>query len=409
MGNPPPSQLRQHQSFNLPASSSGIHGQHRAQAPKRTTSHCTQLSTNVPQICISLEPGEQLDPGLKQDISQKVRELRAQKLNERGRSPGPSREHNQAAGHGPSKGPSKSHSSQGLVSQSNVAHKPYLLPSNQKEKPRDRPLSTPSQAAIQRHVSPDSKLKAPQAYPQSQGEVQRPQSGSISLSIPAINLVSPRVRASSHSPCRRIEVDIEEECQGGLQKGMRSAISQECLMLPSDLEVTAFDETDFLSQSFPAGQINLARARQRGNFFSPASGSGNFLPIPDNHVLSPPDGQRGFLGQNGRRGSTSDIGALTRAGLLSSSPTGPAPWLCLSPRTSPKTSPTGSPSSSSNTLSPPFSPDFPMNYMNYQSSTLMPNDLFMLNQAHSQSSTPCCSPSRSPFGSRNQIHISSAC
>uniref|UniRef100_A0AAQ4PXG9 non-specific serine/threonine protein kinase n=1 Tax=Gasterosteus aculeatus aculeatus TaxID=481459 RepID=A0AAQ4PXG9_GASAC len=61
----------------------------------------------IPNIRISLDPGETLDPGLKQEISQQVREFRAQNLSSRGQIPGPIHEHTQAPRKGPSKEPTK--------------------------------------------------------------------------------------------------------------------------------------------------------------------------------------------------------------------------------------------------------------------------------------------------------------
>lgn len=264
-GNSPRSQLRHHQSFNQPASSPGSHGQHRAQAPRRTPSHGAQLlSTHLPHIRISLDPGEPLDPGLKQEISQQVREFRAQKLSQRGRSPGPIQEH----GLGP-KGPSKSqkeHLSQGPVSQPIAVPIPYpVVANNQKEKPRERPLSAPSQAAIQGLMCPDQQLKALQPHPQSPGQVQRPQSGSNLVPIPAVKLVSGHCRGRSQSPCSRGDVDIERQYQGGQRKEMRPAVSHECLAVPSDWEVTAFDPTDPLSQSFPNHALHSTLCGQRSS------------------------------------------------------------------------------------------------------------------------------------------------
>ncbi|XP_031165779.1 TRAF2 and NCK interacting kinase a isoform X4 [Sander lucioperca] len=195
-GNPPRSQLRHHQSFNQPASSPGSRG---AQAPRRTPSHGAQLlHTHLPNIRISLDREEPLDPGLKQEISQQVREFRAQKLRERGRSPGPIQKRSQAPGQGPSKGPGKSHkehSSQGPANQSNPVFNPYPLGhSNQKEKPKDRDLSAPSQAAIQGLMSPGL-----QPDPQFPGQVQRPKSGSNPISIPVLKRVEERSKMNRQS------------------------------------------------------------------------------------------------------------------------------------------------------------------------------------------------------------------
>ncbi|XP_075873735.1 TRAF2 and NCK interacting kinase a isoform X2 [Nelusetta ayraudi] len=153
-GHPPQSQLRHHQSFNQPASSfisssssPDCHGLNRVRAPRRTPSHGAQMpSSHIPQIRISLSSGEALDPGLKKEISQQVREFRAQKLSQRGPSPGHIQNQSQAAGQG--QGAAKSQAE--AVSQSNRA----ANPSQQRDKPRDRPVSTPSPAAQLKAVQP---------------------------------------------------------------------------------------------------------------------------------------------------------------------------------------------------------------------------------------------------------------
>ncbi|XP_034714596.1 TRAF2 and NCK-interacting protein kinase-like isoform X2 [Etheostoma cragini] len=191
-GNPPCSKLRHHRSFNQPASSPGSRG---AQAPKRTQSHGAQfLHTHLPHIRISLDSEEPLDPGLKQEISQQVREFRAQKLHQRGRSPGPVQKHNQAPGQGPSEGPSKSHKEnfgQGPVSQSNPAPNPYPLgPSNHNDKPKDRHLSAASQGLMSPGLQP---------HPQSPGKIQRPKSGSKPVPITALKPVEERSKLNRQS------------------------------------------------------------------------------------------------------------------------------------------------------------------------------------------------------------------
>ncbi|KAM7376150.1 hypothetical protein PAMP_005895 [Pampus punctatissimus] len=221
-GNPARSHLQHHQSFNQPASSSASHGQPRVQAPRRTPSHAEQLlSTHLPHINITLDPGEPLDIGLKQEISQQVREFRAQKLSQKGRSSGPFQGHNQGAGQGPSKGHSKSQcSSQGPVSQSNPVPNPYPLgPSNQKERPRDRPLSAPSQAAIQGLLSPDPQLKALQSHPHSPQQVQKPQSGSNPVSNQT-KLISHLVPVKTHSSSMSGSQSLQDQTGSALSEGV---------------------------------------------------------------------------------------------------------------------------------------------------------------------------------------------
>ncbi|KAI4803918.1 hypothetical protein KUCAC02_025563, partial [Chaenocephalus aceratus] len=249
-GHLPHSQLRQHQSFNQPASSPDSWRQNRAQAPRQTPSHgAPPLGSHPPHIHISLD-GEPLDPGLKQEISQQVREFRAQKL--RGRSPGRSREQSQDPGQGPSKGPGKNQrelSSHGPVSQSNQVLNPYALaPKNQNERPRDRPLSAPNHADIQ-GLTPDPRIPHPQSPP----HVQSPQSGSMS----ALKVVSRDPRRKSHSPCSRIDVEIESESQGRWLKESRLARSHTDLLFPPDWEVS-HGQTDRLSCSFPDNALQSA-------------------------------------------------------------------------------------------------------------------------------------------------------
>ncbi|KAF1374637.1 hypothetical protein PFLUV_G00231180 [Perca fluviatilis] len=418
-GNPPRSQLRHHQSFNQPASSPGSRG---AQAPRRTPSHGAQLlHSQLPHIRISLDGVEPLDPGLKQEISQQVRELRAQKLRQRGRSPVPVQKHSQAPGQGPSKGPSKSHkkhSSQGPVSQSNPVANPYPLgPSNQKEKPKDRHLSAPSQAAIQGLMSPGL-----QPDPQSPGQVQRPKSGSNPVSIPALKPVSGRCR--SHSPLCRIDVDIEQEYLGGWGKEMRQAVSNNDLMA-LDWEVTAFDP---LSQSYPDRLLHAAPPRHRSSY-SPASSC--FLQVPKNNCFcSPPSNKdrRGRIrGQNESQSSSmcdltvsapASILRQNLAGRLMSScssdnlsPISPAPWFGLSPRTSPQISPSSSGSWSNGTFSPPcaFSPPFSsdtiVSNMPHKFSPPFSVHTNLPNQASLPAPSPRCSPYGSPFGSQTEICV----
>lgn len=366
------------------ASSSGYQGQNRVQPPRRTPSHGAQIPPSyLPHIHISLDTGEPFDLGLKHEISQQVRELRAQK-HQRARNPVPIQDHNQAAGQGASKGPSKSqkeHSSQGPAGQSDKLPNPYPLgPSNQKEKPRDRPLSAPSQAAIQGLLSADPQLKALQPHPQSPRQVQTPQSGSNPVSIPGVKLVSHRPCGRSHSPCCRIDVDVEPEHQGGWQNGMRAAVSHESFMVPSDGEVTAFDPTDFHSQFFPDGALHSALPRHS---YSPVSNDGSCLRVPDNNHLHLPASDWGIKRHNAI-GDGSSLSALSDSAApenilgerlaefrlmrfisshcpLSSSPSVPPAWLGLSPRTSPQLSPTQSLSSPSSLwslslVSPPLSP-----------------------------------------------------
>lgn len=362
------------------ASSSGYQGQNRVQPPRRTPSHGAQIPPSyLPHIRISLDTGDSFDLGLKQEISQQVRELRAQK-HQRGRSPVPIRDHNQAAGQGASKGPSKSqkeHSSQGPAGQSDKLANPYPLgPSNHKEKPRDRPLSAPSQAAIQGLLAADPQVKALQPHPHSPRQIQTPQSGSNPVPIPAVKLVSHCPRGRSHSPSCRIDLEVEPEHQGRWQKGMRAAVSHESLMVPSDGKVTGFDPADIYSQSFPDSAPYSALPRHS---YSPVSNDGSFLRVPDNNHLHFPASDWDIKNHQTIGGSRSLSNSAPANFLaerlaevrimrsvssncpLSSSPSVPPAWLGLSPRTSPQISPAQSFGSSSSfsslsLVSPPLSP-----------------------------------------------------
>ncbi|KAF3845204.1 hypothetical protein F7725_008367 [Dissostichus mawsoni] len=149
------------------------------QAEKKPLYHYKDISNPTDKPAWAKE-GEPLDPGLKQEISQQVREFRAQKL--RGRSPGRSWEQSQGPGQGPSHGP---------VSQSNQVFNPYALaPNNQNERPRDRPLSAPNHADIQ-GLMPDPRIPHPQSPP----HVQSPQSGSLS----ALKVVEERSKLNRQS------------------------------------------------------------------------------------------------------------------------------------------------------------------------------------------------------------------
>lgn len=364
--------------------------------------------------------------------------MRAQKLSQRGRSPGPVREQNQAVGPGPSKGPSKNqkeHSSHEPVSQTKPAAN---LHPNQKERPRERPLSVPSQAAIPGLLSPDLQLKAPQARPQSPGrsqspgQIQKPQSGSNHVSSPAVKLVSGPPRCRSHSPRCRIDVDVDVELDC---KDLRAAVSHNSLLVPWDLEATAVDPTNLLSQSFPESSLRSAQLR-RGSY-SPTSNSGNFLQIPQSSPFLVPRGHNGRscenLGLNALRGSSSDCdlsasasGDVFNQNLAGSSRMrrhsadhrrSPVSWLNISPRASPpyscSSSPTSPGQSSLSTLSPPFSPEYFEPSMTYCGSS-PPSSTHLLLSKHSSvylrnslASTPHCSPYSSPFGSQTQICISS--
>lgn len=148
---------------------------------------------------------------------------------------------------------------QGPGSQPNVIPKQFPQGAgNEKERPRDRLLSPPNQAAIQVVLPAEPKVKS---------QVQ-PHSGCNPISIPAVKLVSAPSCCRSHSPCSRIEVDVvEPECQEGWRKRMRLLTSQ---------EVAAPDRDDLLSSSFPPQSYGLSP--------SPTCNNGGFLQVPNSHL-----------------------------------------------------------------------------------------------------------------------------
>lgn len=343
---------------------------------------------------------------MKLEISQQVKELRAQKHNRRGRSPGYVLEHSKSVDQGLNKGPVKS-PKQGSC---------YLPePSSQNGKHRDRCLSVTSQPTIKELMSQESQLKA-RPHPISPGQTQNP-----TPSKPVSLMVSAHRRGRSHSPCNRIDVDIELYNPGGWHKSLRQSVSHDSLTM--HLDSKAVDQTDLLSQSFPANALCSALSKHR-NSYSPAPSSSNLLQVPDNNHLLSPLSDRGMTSETWRehaiRGSSSmcDLSASAPAGLLkrsmnniiSMSSNSPSPWLCLSPRNSSQifrtqsstssVSPSTSPvSPSSSFFSPPFSPESP----GFNTESPYYPTLVLPNQTSFPNSSPHCSPQGSPFGSQSQI------
>lgn len=253
------------------------------------------LSSNIPQIRISLTSGEALDPGLKKEISQQVREFRAQKLSQRGRSPGQVQNQSQAAGQG--HGAAKSQTE--AVSQSNKAGN-LSAASQQRDKPRDRPLSAHSQAA---------QLKAVQPRPLSPRQGPSPRSGPEPASTP----VSTRPRSKSHSPCCRIDVDVDWP-PAGRQWGLSS--SHQNIFAAAAASPTTVDP---LSWSFPDMALQSA--------LSSRSLSGSFLQVHDDrHFLPIRGGDEGA----GRSRSACDLSASAPASVFRWSLAEAAPTRSLS-------------------------------------------------------------------------------
>lgn len=222
----------------------------------------------------------------------------------------------------------------GPVSQSALPKQNPQGAGDRKERPKESLLSPPNQAAIQ-VVSAEPKVK---------GQIQIPHSGAKLVSIPAIKPVSVRPRCRSHSPRCRIEVDVEEECQGGYRKGTRQVSSQEYLVGHSSWECTSPDPNDLLSKSFPPPS-------SIENCYSLSCHSGVFLQVPNNDL------QR----------------SLSFQSLLSSSPPRPA-------------------SSSGAVHSPVLNPG-------HLTHLLAPY------QVPIPQVTPSCSPNRPPFASNTCINI----
>lgn len=233
-------------------------------------------SSHIPQIRISLSSEEALDPGLKKEISQQVREFRAQKLSQRGRSPGHIQNQSQAAGQGHRAAKSQAEA----VSQSNRA----ANPSQQRDKPRDRLVSA---------ASPAAQLKAVQPRPQSPRQGPSPRPGSEPASAP----VSTRPRCRSVSPCRRLDVDVDEPWVGW-QRGLHSAASHQNIAAAAHSDV--FGLVDPLSRSFPDQALQSALSR--------CSHPGSLLEVPDGRCFpSPALGSRRGYAEAGGSASACDL------------------------------------------------------------------------------------------------------
>ena len=388
----------------------------------RTPSHGAKiLSPSFPQICISSESGEPLDSRLKQEISHQVRELRKQGQRGVQDPKGSNRSYEDCSG-------------KSQVSQSNPVPKPCPPgQSNQKQKPRDRPHSASSQAAIRRLTPPDQQVKALQ--PQAPGQVQTQKLRSDSPAIPAVKLVGAQPRHRSLSPCCRKDVDIEDEYLRGWHKELRQTVSTENLRMPSNQE--QFDQTDPLSQSFPVDAFQLAPARHSKSY-SPSSNSSHLLTVPD---YSPSYCSPSGVNSGVKRGMQNP--AKVGSSMLNLSSSAPANafrqdcanlnmmrfpssehlaspncqplWLSFSAHASPQNSNLhahASAKSRSNSITSSLSPDSPWHSMaNIYSpsfdATLLPSNQKVFVFVVSPDSTPLCSPCGSPFGSQAQITIRS--
>lgn len=293
--------------------------------------------------------------------------------------------------------------------------------------PRILIMSDPGQGPTSQFQVPESHL----------GQVQVFQSESKQSPMPVVKPVSLHSRPKSHSPCRRIDVDVEPEYRTNWSSGLKPSLSHNNIFLRADSE--SFEESDPLSKSYPAnGQyINLPRQR---NSYSPASSSGNILRVPsNNHLLSPPSLMYGGdIGVNKKSikssNSLCDLTDTAPGNILKQafdkigrklrrSSDVPRPTFLATPvsrqgfslENSPQGSPLYSPPSpelrSSRHLSPTFSPDNDGPYINGRWSptfapTLKPGQDFFMHS--SASNAPRCSPHGSPYGSQAQITITSS-
>lgn len=252
-------------------------------------------------------------------------------------------------------------------------------------------------------MSPDPQFKALQPQPQPPGQIQAPHPGSNPLSILGVKPVSVSRRNRSHSPCGRIDVDIEPEYQGGWRRRSTS-------MVPNDL-----------SQSFPCNALHSLSPRSRSSF-SPASNS--FLKVPDNNSLLPPCAGTQLKGSS----SMFDLTASAPADMLRQnlakvkqrsgsynnllSPTSQISGSSLSPRTPPHSSSSSPGPWSICTFSPAFSFDDVFPNTAGKSPPPFQAHLILPNQACypvviSPAPSPHCSPNGSPSGSQNHICINS--
>lgn len=127
-------------------------------------------------------------------------------------------------------------------------------------------------------MSPDQQLIAQILH---QGQVQKPQSGSNHVSNPAAKLVSSR----PHSPCRRVDVDVDFDYKGW--NGIRQSVSHESIMDPSQSVFPVFSPNENLSESW-SGNTLFSGLSKSWRSHSPHRSGGNFLQVPDkNPNLSP--------------------------------------------------------------------------------------------------------------------------
>ncbi|KAK7904458.1 hypothetical protein WMY93_017065 [Mugilogobius chulae] len=166
-------QVQQHHSFNQPSPSSAAHKQNA----RRVASHGPQP---IPNIHIS---GEGLDPELKQEIIQQVKQIRAQRQKDQNKPPGQGQ--NKGFNQNKREGPKQA---------AKPTANPYAADPTRRDKPRNRPLSDPE---CNKSPGPTSK-PAPGLTPVPK------------LGITQVKMVGVHLQDRMHSPCRRVDVDFRD-------------------------------------------------------------------------------------------------------------------------------------------------------------------------------------------------------
>uniref|UniRef100_A0A3P9LG56 non-specific serine/threonine protein kinase n=1 Tax=Oryzias latipes TaxID=8090 RepID=A0A3P9LG56_ORYLA len=393
-GNQP--HLQQQNLFKHLSPAANLQNPSKANAPRRTQSNASQISpTKLPQIRILGEQEKALDQRAKQELHQDVRGKKDR--NQRGRSPGPAQEKRQFAGRGAAKATDRD--SQGSKLNPAVAN-------DQKVNPRIVILSDPDQG-------PTSQLQLPETH---LGQVQAFQSESKPM--PVVQPVSVHSLTKSHSPSRRIDVDIEPEYKTDWSSELKLSLSHNNIFVRADSE--SFDKSDPLSQSYPSCGLVFGPPRQR-NSYSPPSGIGNIFQAPsNNNLLSPPTimygGDMGVKKNQIRQSnSMCDLTDSTPASILKQAfdkigrkfrrssevtpptfKTTPFSRQAFSHETSPQTSPLFSPPSPLSWSSKNLSPPIEGLYINGRWSPVFDSTL-------KPSNAPHCSPHTSPYGSQITI------
>ncbi|CAL9686887.1 unnamed protein product [Knipowitschia caucasica] len=344
LGNPPRSKLQHHHSFNQPPPSSAPHRHPPRRAP-------SQGPYPVPN---------DLDAGLKQEISQQVKLLRAQR--QKSQSSGNSEDQPKPSAQGcRSKGSSNNHKQPSKQGDNPTAHPPAADPSR-RDKPRDRPLSAPER-------------------PKSPGPTSKPTQ---------VKLVSDCPRVRLHAPCRRVDVDIDVEVDIDIVADKRPLQSQRRSLAPRNSLAIPLPRARSFSPC-RGGDNNLSEKCVRDSLSdakrraSTPSCSNNFLQVPrPNSFIPLVEKER----RGGIRGSSSlvDLNAWAPDFLIKSKSNESLRWSSSQDSTDSFPSP-------SDYMSPVFSPDY---------DTLKPLHPHLLSPPQASARA---SPRGSPFGSQTQIFV----